>query len=75
MGNQERQGGFSNDNNYCQCWRSNHNETFGWNQDSGSSNKQGPFQQQQQPLYLSVIKRLDKFEDTLEKFMKATMVS
>jgi len=40
----------------------------------GSSNKQGPFQQQQ-PLYPSVTERLNKFGDTLENFMKATMAS
>jgi len=33
------------------------------NEDSGSSNNQGPFQQQQQPLYTSVTERLNKFED------------
>jgi len=36
---------------------------------------QGPFEQQQQPLYPSDTERLNKSEDTLEKFMKATMAS
>jgi len=37
---------------------------------------QGHFQQeQQQPFYPSVTKRLNKIEDTLEKFMQATMAS
>ena len=31
--------------------------------------------QQQQPLYPSVPETLNKFEDTLEKFMKAIMAS
>jgi len=51
------------------------NQNFGWKQDNGPSNKQGPFQQQQQPLYPSVPQRMNKFEDTLEKSMKATLVS
>jgi len=42
--------------------------------DNGSSNKQGP-SQQQQPNYPLVPKRMNKLEDTLEKFMKATMAS
>jgi len=53
-------------NNYSQGWRNNQNQNFGWKQDSGPSNKQGPFQQQQQPLYPSVLERLNKFGDTLE---------
>jgi len=67
MRNQGRQGGFSN--NYSQGWRSNQSQNFGWNQDSG------PFQQQQKPLYLLVTKRLNKLEDTVENFIKATMAS
>ena len=47
MGDQGRQeDGFSNNNNYSQGWRSNQNQNFRWNQDSGSSNNQGLFQQQ-----------------------------
>jgi len=34
MGNQGRQGGFSN--NYSQGWKSNQNQNFGWKQDYGS---------------------------------------
>jgi len=56
MRNQGRQDGFSN--NYSQGWRSNQNQNFGWNQESG------PFQQQQQSLYPLVTKRLNKLEDT-----------
>ena len=41
MGNQGRQGGFSN--NYSQGWKNNQNQNFGWKQDYDSSNKQGPF--------------------------------
>ena len=71
-----RQGGFSNNNNCSQSWRNNQNQNFGWNQDSGPSNNQGPFQQQQQqPLYPSVTERLNKFEDILEKFLKATTMA
>jgi len=73
MSNQGRQGGFSN--NYFQGWRRNQNKKFGWKQDHGSFNMQGPFQQQQQPIYPSDTKRLKKLEDTLEKFMKATMAN
>jgi len=74
MGNQGRQSGFSNNNNYSQGWRSNQNQNFRCKQDNGSSNKQGP-SQQQQPNYPLVPKRMNKLEDTLEKFMKATMAS
>jgi len=74
MGNQGRQGGFSNNNNYSQGWRSNQNQSFRWKQDSGPSNKQGPFQQQQ-PLYHLALERLNKIEDTLEKFVKDTLAS
>ena len=43
MSNQGRQGGgFSN--NYSLGWRSKKNQNFGWRQDHGSSNMQGPFQ-------------------------------
>jgi len=59
MGNNGRQGGFSNYNNYSQGWRSNQNQNFGWKQDNGSSNKQGPFQQQQQPNYPSIPERMN----------------
>ena len=69
------QGGFSNNINYPKGWRNNQNKKFGWNQDSGPSNKQCPFQQQQQLLYVSVPEILNKLEDALEKFMKATMAS
>ena len=31
MSNQGKQGGFSNNNNYSQGWRSNQNQNFGWN--------------------------------------------
>jgi len=75
MGNQGRQDGFSNNNNYSQGCRSNQNQNFGWKQDHCSSNKQGPFQQQQQSNYPFVPERLNKLEYTLEKFMKATMAS
>jgi len=51
MGNQGRQGDFSN--NYSQGWRS----------------------KQQLPSYPSVTERLNKLEDTWEKFMKATMAN
>jgi len=60
MGDQGRQDSFSNNNNYSQCWRSNQHQNFVWNQDYGSSNMQGPFQQQQQPIYPSDTERLNK---------------
>jgi len=61
MGNHGRQGGFSNNNNYSQGWRSNQKQNFGWYQDSGSSSMQGPFQQQQQPLYPLITVRLNEY--------------
>jgi len=73
MGNQGRKSDFSNNNS--QGWRSNQNQNFGWKQEHGSSNEQGPFQQQQQPNYPSIPKRMNKLEDTLEKFMKAIKAS
>jgi len=47
MGDEGRKGCFSNNNNYSQGWRNNQNQYFGGNQDSGPSNNQDPFQQQQ----------------------------
>jgi len=48
VSNQERQGGFSNNNNYQnnmpQEWKTNKNQSFGWKQDVGSSNRQASFQ-------------------------------
>jgi len=54
-------------------WRSNQNQNFRWKQDVGSSNKRASFQQQS--LYPSIQERLSKFEDTLEKFMQASLAS
>jgi len=43
--------------------------------EGGFFNNQGPFQQQQQPLYPSDTARLNKLEDTVEKFIKVIMAS
>jgi len=69
MGNQERQGGFSN--NYFQGWRNNQNKKFGWKQDYSSSNKQGPFQQQHQSNYPFIPDRMNKVEDALSKIVSS----
>ena len=72
MGNQGRQGDFSGNyqNNASQGWRNNQSQGFGWKQDVGSSNT--PYQQQQFP---STQNRTTKLEDTLEKFMQASMAN
>jgi len=67
MGNQGRQGDFSN--NYSQCWKKNQNQNFGWKQDYSSSNKQGPFQQQHKSNYASMPERMSKVEDALTKIV------
>ena len=67
MGNQGRQGGFSN--NYPQGWKNNQNQNFGWKQDYNSSNKQGPFQQQHQSNSPSIPDRMNKVEDVLSKIV------
>jgi len=76
MGNQGRQGGFSGNyqnNNMSQGWRGNQNQGFGWKQDVGSSNKQPPYHQQQQ--IPSTHDRTTKLEETLEKFIQASMAN
>jgi len=72
MGNQGRQGDFSGNyqNNASQGWRNNQSQSFGWKQDAGPSNT--PYHQQQFP---STQDRTTKLEDTLEKFMQASMVN
>ncbi|XP_027941135.1 uncharacterized protein LOC114194932 [Vigna unguiculata] len=74
VSNQGRPGNFSNNNNFSQGWRNNPNQNFGWKQDAGPSNKQPPYQQQQQH-YPSVHDRTSKLEDTLEKFMQASLTN
>ena len=69
MGNQGRQGGFSN--NYSQEWKNNQNQNFGWKQDYSTSNKQGPFQQQHQFNYPSIPERMSKVEDAITKIVSA----
>ena len=64
MGNQS---GFSN--NYSQGWKNNQNQNFGWKQDYGSSNKQGPFQQQHPSNYPSMLETMTKVQDTLAKLV------
>ena len=68
VSNQGRPRNFSNNNNFSQGWRNNQNQNFGWKQDVGPSNRQPPYQQQQQQ-YPFVHDRITKLEDTLEKFM------
>jgi len=72
MGNQGRQGGYSGNyqNNAAQGWRNNQSQGFGWKQDAGPSNT--PYQQQQFP---STQDKITKLEDTLEKFMQASMAN
>jgi len=72
MGNQGRQGDFSGNyqNNASQGWRNNQSQSFGWKQDAGPSNT--PYHQQQFP---STQDRTTKLEDTLEKFMQASMAN
>ncbi|XP_027903621.1 uncharacterized protein LOC114163516 [Vigna unguiculata] len=74
VSNQGRPGNFSNNNNFSQGWRNNPNQNFGWKQDAGPSNRQPPYQQQQQH-YPSVHDRTSKLEDTLEKFMQASLTN
>ncbi|XP_027903598.1 uncharacterized protein LOC114163487 [Vigna unguiculata] len=74
VSNQGRPGNFSNNNNFSQGWRNNPNQNFGWKQDVGPSNRQPPYQQQQQH-YPSVHDRTTKLEDTLEKFMQASLTN
>ena len=71
-GNQGRQGGFSGNyqNNASQGWRNKQSQGFGWKQDAGPSNTS--YQQQQFP---STQDRTTKLEDTLEKFMQASMAN
>ena len=74
MSNQGRPGNFSNNNNFSQGWRNNQNQNFGWKQDVGPSNRQPPYQQQQQH-YPSVHDITTKLQDTLEKFMQASLTN
>ncbi|XP_027922561.1 uncharacterized protein LOC114180442 [Vigna unguiculata] len=71
VSNQGRPRNFSNNNNFSQGWRNNQNHNFGWKQDAGPSNRQPLYQQQQHYLY--VHDRTTKPEDTLEKFMQASL--
>ncbi|XP_047166272.1 uncharacterized protein LOC124835393 [Vigna umbellata] len=73
VSNQGRSGNFSNNNNFSQRWRNNQSQNFGWKQDVGPSNRQPPYQHQQQNP--SVYERITKLEDTLEKFMQASMTN
>jgi len=68
MNNQGRQGGFSSNypNNMAQGWRNNPNQGFGWKQETGSSNRQAPYQQQ--PHYPSIHERTSKFSMALSQF-------
>ena len=74
MSNQGRPGNFSNNNNFSQGRRNNQNQNFGWKQDDSPSNRQPSYQQQQQH-YPSVHDRTTKLEDTLEKFMQASLTN
>ena len=73
MNNQGRQSGFAYNypNSMTQGWRNNPNQGFGWKQEVGSSNRQAPYSQQ--PHYPSVHERTSKLEDTIEKFMQASL--
>ncbi|KAG2409367.1 uncharacterized protein HKW66_Vig0000320 [Vigna angularis] len=73
VSNQGRSGNFSNNNNFSQEWRNNQSQNFGWKQDAGPSNRQPPYQHQQQNPF--VYERTTKLEDTLEKFMQASMTN
>jgi len=74
VSNQGRLGNFSNNNNFPQGWRNNPNQNFGWKQDAGPSNRQPPYQQQQQH-HPFMHDRTTKLEDTLEKFMQASLTN
>jgi len=74
VSNQGTPGNFSNNNNFSQGWRNNPNQNFGWKLDAGPSNRQPPYQQQQQH-YPSVHDRTTKLEDTLEKFMQDSLTN
>jgi len=54
-----------------QGWRNTQNQDFGWKQDACPSNRKPLYQQQQQ--FPSIHKRTNKLEDTLEKFMQASL--
>ena len=54
-------------------WRNNMNQNWGWKQDAGNEGRQPMYQQQPQKKYPSLQDRTSKLEDTLEKFMQATM--
>ena len=59
--------------NMAQGWSSNQNQGFGWNQDFGPFYRQSPYQQEPQDPHIH--ERLNKLEDTLEKFMQASMIN
>ncbi|KAK7395179.1 hypothetical protein VNO78_15726 [Psophocarpus tetragonolobus] len=51
----------------------NQGQNFGWKQDAGPSHRQPPYQHQQQNP--SVYERTAKLEDTLEKFIQASITN
>ena len=72
MANQGRQGNFQQGyNNYQQGWRSNApNQNFGWKPEGGPP-RQPPYQQN----YPSMSERMSKLEDTVEKFVQASLAN
>ena len=62
-----QQGNYSN--NTPQGWENPPNQPWGWKKETGNSGKQPMYQQQQPTLY----DRTTKLEETLEKFMQASL--
>ncbi|KAF1891446.1 hypothetical protein Lal_00017082 [Lupinus albus] len=82
INNPPRQGNFPNNPTYngqfSQGWRGNQNQNqnYGWMPESGSSKRQPPYQQPfQQTQHPPMHERQTKLEDTLEKFMQASMTN
>ena len=73
MGNSARQNGQQGNfpNNAPQGWRNLPNQPWGWKQETGNSGRQPMFQQQQPTLY----ERTSKLEETLEKFIQASLTN
>jgi hypothetical protein len=77
VNNKPRKGNFSNpnsySNNFLQGWRGNHNQGYSLRQQASPSQRQPPYQHNQnQP---STEQRMSKLEDTLEKFMQASLTN
>ncbi|KAF1882736.1 hypothetical protein Lal_00002917, partial [Lupinus albus] len=63
---------------FAQGWRDNQNQNqnYNWRAESGPSNRQPPYQQPfQQSQHPPMHERQTKLEDTLEKFMQASMTN